>query len=334
VPENGFPDILETGIGSGPFKLERMNVRSTTVLVANDDYWGGEPGVAEIEILTIADIGAGIQALLTGQIDFSTDAMVKHLQFFEGDEDFVITQVPSGDWSGFVMLSDEPPFDNLALRQAMHLVVDRQEMVDLALEGAGTVSCDTPVMPGDQYHFTDDCPQDIADAQEKLAEAGYAEGLEIDLYTSDICADWMALAEIYQQQAALAGIDVNIVTVPADRFWTEAWLVQPFVMTCWEQRAAEQALNEFYRSGAPWNESHWSAPEFDALLDAARAEADFDMRRQHYLDAQSILHQEGGTIIPYFRNRIRIQKACVEGIPDMDVHFMDWTGITKPASCD
>ena len=75
-------------------------------------------------------------------------------------------------------------------------------------------------------------------------------------------------------------------------------------------------------------------PEFDALLDAARAETDFDTRRQHYLDAQQMLHEDGGTIIPYFSNLIRIQKSCVEGIPDMGVFFMEWTGITKPATCD
>ena len=334
IPEDGLEEILTTGRGSGPFKLERLDVIGTTILVANDDYWDGPPGLKAIEVYGIADVEAQTTALLAGQLDWLTMQTPEQAQRFEGNSDFVISQVPGGNWSGFVMRTDIPPFDNPELRDAMHYVVDRQEMVDLALSEAGTVSCDTAVMPGDPYQFQGDCPQDIEGAQAKLAEAGYADGFEVDLYTSDVCADWTALTEIYQQQAAEAGIDVNITTVSSDGFWTDAWMVQPFVMTCWNARGADAALNEIYRSGGAWNESFWNVPEFDALLDAARAEMDFDARRQYYLDAQQMLHEDGGTIIPYFQNLIRVQKNCVDGIPPLSDIWIDWTGITKDASCE
>jgi peptide/nickel transport system substrate-binding protein len=334
MPVDGLPDILETGMGSGPFILETLDLEGITVLVANDDYWGGPPGVAKVEITTIADTEARIQALLAGQLDFSNDAVYEQTLLFEGNDEFELTQIPGGNWSGFVMRTDIPPFDNVALRQAMHEVVDRQAMVDLALSGAGTVSCDTAVMPGDPYQLTCDDPQDIDMAKTKLEEAGYAGGFEVDLYTADVCSDWTALTEIYQQQAALADISVNIQTVSADGFWTEAWMVQPFVMTCWNERGADAALNEIFRSGGAWNESYWNVPEYDAMLDAASSEPDFDARRQHYLDAQTMLHEEGGTIIPYFANIFRVQKTCVENIPVIGQYWFDWEGITKPASCD
>jgi len=334
LPKDGLPGILETGMGSGPFKLEKLDVGGSTTLVANDDYWGGPPGVAKVVISMIADTEARIWALLAGQLDWSDDAILEQSLLFEGNDDFVVTQIPGGNWSGFVMRTDIPPFDNLALRQAMHYVVDRQAMVDLALSGAGTVSCDTAVMPGDPYQFQTDCPQDLDAAAAKLAEAGYEDGFEIDLYTADICSDFTALTEIFQQQAALAGIDVNITQVSSDGFWTEAWMVQPFVMTCWNERQADAALNEIYRSGGSWNESYWNVPAYDALLDAAASEPDFDARRQNYLDAQQMLHEEGGTIIPYFANVFRVQKDCVEGIAPIGQYWMDWDTITKPADCD
>jgi peptide/nickel transport system substrate-binding protein len=334
IPEDGLEDILTSGNGSGPFILETLDVEGITVLVANDDYWGGPPGVAAVEIWAIADQEAGIQALLAGQVDFSNSASLEQATLFEGNDDFVVSQIPSGNWSGFVMRTDIAPFDNLALRQAMHLVVDRQEMVDLALSGAGTVSCDSAVMPSDPYIFTTDCSQDIEGAIAKLEEAGYPDGIDVTLHTSDVLADWTPLAEIYQQQAALAGINVEIVQAPADGYYTAPWMVEPFVMTQWNERTADQALNEIYRSGGAWNESYWAVPEYDALLDAARAETDFDTRRGYYVDAQKMLHEEGGTIIPYWVNTIRIQKACVDGIPPIGEFFYDWTTITKPASCD
>ena len=335
MPENGLPEILETGMGSGPFKLETMDLEGITVLVANDDYWGGPPGVAGVEITTIADTEARMQALLAGQLDWNDDGVYEQTLLFEGNDEFDVTQIPGGSWSGFVMRTDIAPFDNLALRQAMHQVVDRQAMVDLALSGAGTVSCDTAVMPGDPYQLECDDPQDIEGAKASLVEAGHPEGFEIDLYTADVCADWTALTEIYQQQAALANITVNIKTVSSDGFWGgDVWMSEPFVMTCWSERGADAALNEIYRSGGSWNESFWNVPEYDALLDAASSEPDFDTRRQHYLDAQTMLHEDGGTIIPYFSNVFLIKKTCVENIPPIGAYWFDWDGITKPASCE
>ena len=335
IPEDGLEEILTTGRGSGPFKLERLDPIGTTILVANDDYWDGPPGLKAIEVYGIADSEAQTTALLAGQLDWNTLQSVEQAERFEGNPDFFVSQIPGGNWSGFVMRTDIPPFDNPELRDAMHLVVNRQDMVDLALSGAGTVSCDSAVMPGDPYVFTDCDPSpNVEAAQAALAAAGYADGFEIDLYTSDVCADWTALTEIYQQQAAEVGIDVNITTVSSDGFWTDAWMVQPFVMTCWNARGADAALNEIYRSGGAWNESFWNVAEYDALLDAARAETDFDTRRQHYLDAQQMLHEDGGTIIPYYQNLIRAQKTCVDGIPPLANIWIDWDGMTKDSSCD
>jgi peptide/nickel transport system substrate-binding protein len=335
LKEGSFPDILETGMGSGPFKLEKLDVEGVTVLVANDDYWDGPPGVAAIEVFTIADTEAAIQATQAGQIDFSIDLIADHIPLFEGNDEFVVDIIPTGNWSGFVMRTDIPPFDNLELRQAMHLVVDRQEMLDLALGGLGSISCDQGITPGDPY-LIPEClyEQDFEAAKAKLAEAGYADGFEIDLYTADVCSDWTALTEIFQQEAAQAGITVNIKNVSADGFWSEQWMVEPFVMTCWSERTTDQFLNEIYRGGGSWNESYWNVPEFDALLDSARAEMDFDTRRDYYLAAQEMLHLDGGTIIPYYSGMIRAAKTCVENLPDMGLFFADWNHVTKPSDCE
>ena len=336
LPKDGLPDILTTGIGSGPFKLEKLDVTGVTKVVANDDYWGGPPGLAGVDVYTIADVQSSLQALQSGQIDFG-QVTLPESELFQGNSDFVVTEIPSGNWSGFVMRTDIPPFDNLALRQAFHLVLDRQAMMDLVISGIGTLSCDTMVMPGDPYQLTmGDCTnweQDIEAAKAKLVEAGYPDGFEVDLYTSDMIAEWTPMAEVFQQQAALAGIKVNIVTAPAAGYYSDTWMVQPFVMTNWNERTADQALNEAYRSGGSWNESYWAVPEYDALLDSAASEPDFDARRQYYLDAQKMLHEEGGTIVPFFVNMIRVQKVCVENIPEMGLMQFVWAGITKSTDC-
>ena len=78
VPVDGLPGVLETGMGSGPFKLETLDVEGVTVLVANDDYWDGPPGVAAIEVYGIADVEAQVTALLSGQLDWQPLRMNSH----------------------------------------------------------------------------------------------------------------------------------------------------------------------------------------------------------------------------------------------------------------
>lgn len=331
-PEGAEEEILTTGRGSGPFTLEKLDVEGTTVLVANDDYWGGKPGVAQIEVLAIPDAEARTQALLAGQIDWE-DVTPQQAQLFEGNGDYNVEQIPTGDWSGLIMRTDSAPFDDVLVRRAMRLVADRQAMVDLVLDGAGSVSCDTPVMPGDQYKFDTDCSQNVEEAVALLAEAGYPDGIEVDLFTSDVCADFIPLAEVYQLQAAEAGITVNINQVPTDGYWTDAWMVEPFAMTCWGERPADQILNEAYRSGGSWNETYWNVEEYDGLLDAARQELDFDARRDNYLGAQELLWTDGGALIPYHNNALRVTRSCVDGIAPLGSLRINWLTITKPADC-
>lgn len=333
IPKDGMPAILETGNGTGPFKLEKLDVEGTTVLVANDDYWAGAPGVARAEVLTIPDSEARVQALLAGQIDWM-DVTSQQAQLFEGNDGYTVTEIPTGDWRALVMRTDTEPFDNANVRKALRLAADRQAMVDLILDGYGTVACDTPVMPSDQYRFETDCGQNVELAKELLAEAGYPDGIDITVYTADVYPSSIPLTEVYQQQAAEAGINVEIKQVPTDGYWTDTWMVEPFSMTGWGERPADQILNEAYRSGGNWNETYWNSEDYDTLLDAAREELDFDARREHYLAAQELLWEEGGAFIPYHLNQLRIVRACVTGIPDVNYLNISWHEVSKDASCD
>jgi peptide/nickel transport system substrate-binding protein len=105
-------------------------------------------------------------------------------------------------------------------------------------------------------------------------------------------------------------------------------------MTNWNERSAPQALNEIYRGGGSWNESYWNVPAFDELIDKAAAEPDAAKHQQYYLDAQKMLHEEGGTIIPFFQNISRISKACVTDIPETGLMQIVWSRINKPVDCN
>jgi len=329
VPADSAATIGDTGIGTGPFKLENLDVMGTTVLSANDDYWGGKPDAAGIELPALADSEARMLALQSGQIDLVFDVTSAQADLVANDESIDVLRTSSGGWAAFVMRTDTPPFDDVRVRQALRLVADRQQMIDLALNGAGTVTCDTPVAPNDAYRWEGDCPQDVEGAQALLAEAGYADGLDVTLFTSDSSKEQIPMAEVYQQQAAAGGINVTLEIAPSDSFWSDVWRVEPFVTTFWHGRPADEILNLNWRSTAAWNESYFQNPEFDRLLDEARTTLDFDTRREIYQEAQQMLYEEGGHLIPFHIDRFHVVSAALSGVPARDWQYIEWHTISK-----
>lgn len=317
IPEGSADTIATTGIGTGPFILVTLDPQGTTVLKANPDYWEGPPGVETIEIIGISDTQARVQALLAGQIDMLGygDLSGSQLALFENNPKFKVMSVPTGDWQAIVFRTDTWPFTDARVRKALRIATDRQAIIDLVLgPGGGVVACDNPVWSGDQYRAELDCPQQIDEAKRLLAEAGYPDGIEFNITTSDLRATWIDMVQVYQQQVAKAGIKVNLVKAPGDGYWGEVWMKETVVTTSWGQRPADQILNEAYRGGNPWNETYWNSEDFDKILDQARQELDFEKRKALYHRLQTILYEEGGSFIPFHVNQAVATTTRVSGL--------------------
>lgn len=314
------------GIGTGPFKLESFDPESTTELVANPEHWAGPPKLDRMIFTAIPDSEARNQAMLAGQIDYNSVTR-DQVALYEGNPDFTIQQFPGAGWFGIVFLTDEAPFTDPRVRKALRIAVDRQAMMNLLVgEGNGTLTCDHPVTSSDPFRAEIDCPQDIEGAKALLAEAGFPDGIDVEVYTADLEPGMVQFVEVYQQQAAAAGIRVNMKIAPSDGYWDDVWFYKNSV-TSWGQRTADQFLNEAWRTGADWNESHYANPEFDTLLDAARATLDFDKAREIYQAAQVMLYEDGGTFIPYQEDGRRVFSTKVTGFPPLNDEYINWREI-------
>lgn len=316
----------EIGVGTGPFQIEIFDPKNTTRLVAFDDYWEGKPKLAAIESIAIPESNGRIAALEAGELHFLGGMAPDESLAFVGRDDFAVQSIPTGDWRGIVFRTDISPFDDARVRKALRLVVDRQAMIDFITNGdAGAViACDSPVWTGDQYYDSATCEQDIEQAKALLAEAGYADGLEITLTTSDLDAYWRPMAEIYQFQAASAGIRVNIVEAPSDGYWNDVWMVEPAVTTAWLERSAGQVLAEAFLSTATYNETFWSNAQFDALLEQAGSTLDEDERVKIYGEVQQLLREEGGALIPFHLKRGRVMSSRLSGVDPVNRFAIAW----------
>jgi peptide/nickel transport system substrate-binding protein len=325
IPDGIGEKINTTGIGTGPFKLTQLAPEGVTTVVANLEYWAGKPGVAQVDIVGIADSEARTAALLADQIDYVEATSPDSVDLIKQKSDYKIYNLPSGGWPVFVMKTDEAPFDDNRVRMAMKLVVDREAMVTSVLKGYGKVAGDHPVWPGDQYYLDVKRPRDVAKAKALLAEAGYATGLEVTLYTSAIDENMIPMTVMYKEMAAEAGIIVTIQQEPADGYWNDIWMKKPFCCSSWGERTADQVLNEVFRSGATWNETFWQNAAFDGLLDQSRQELDEAKRKALYQQAQQLLADEGGAIIPFFTDGLSAAHARVKGV---DTRYFEYGNVT------
>ncbi len=324
IPTGSGDTVATTGVGTGPFIVESFDAQGTTVLVANEDYWEGPPRIARMEIIGIADGQARFQALLGSQIDLLRAISSQQSIMLSSSDKFKLQSIPTGNWRAMVFRTDMPPFDDRRVRKAVRLAADREALVQLILGGEGTVSCDTPVGPADQYRRDAECPQDIEGAKALLAEAGYPDGIEFDVHVTTLEPSWPALAEAYQQQAAPAGIKVNIVQVPTDGYWNDVWRKKAVAMTRWGERPADLILHEAYLSGAPWNDTYLADATYDGLLASARRELNFEKRRELYIQAQEHLWENGGSLIPYHVSSLVGTTARVSGLDPVINDAVRW----------
>ena len=137
------------------------------------------------------------------------------------------------------------------------------------------------------------------------------------------------MAAVYQNQASEAGIRVNIKQVPVDGYWSDTWMQESFVFTRWNQRPADQILNEAFRSGATWNETFWNNEKFDHQLDMARKEVDEAQRRMLYGKTQKMIYEEGGAIIPFHLNVNRVFSSKILELPSVKELFVRWQNVNK-----
>ncbi len=122
------------------------------------------------------------------------------------------------------------------------------------------------------------------------------------------------MAQLMKASADAAKIPFEIKKEPADGFWDNVWLKGDFVASYWGGRAAAtQMLSVAYSAGAPWNETHMKNEKFEKLLADAKGEIDEAKRKPYIWEAQKILYEDGGAIIPVFKDWLDAHQDKVGG---------------------
>jgi peptide/nickel transport system substrate-binding protein len=326
APDGGWDDFWSgdpaDAIGTGPWLLEEFIPDERIVLVPNPNYWQlGEDGsplpyMDKVIVTAGWDDAARLAALIGDEADDLApgDAIIEELQKYPDQ----IEIRSYNRWAApMVVRTDMEPFDDVRVRQALKLVIDREKMWEL-VNPLGYIGYDHWIDASDASYCpdtdADGRPQDIEQAKALLAEAGYPDGLEVELAVP--AGDFRTnLAQVYQEQAALAGITVKIVILPSSAFWDQ-WQQWPFSVTGWNSRIPATAnINLALRCGAAWTESFYCNEELDALLDQVDATVDVEERRELYCQIQKIMQDEGPYILPIWAAQFGATQSRVH-LPD------------------
>jgi peptide/nickel transport system substrate-binding protein len=318
VPEGATVEQMKEGqvAGTGPFSVEKFNISDPIrIFRKNPNYWKAGLPKAECIRITVAQEGlTAAIALQSGEADVVLSVDATSIPVLKEDQNVTLIETGAGTSMTYSMWIDTPPFDDVRVRKALKLVVDRQVLVDTVLLGFGEAGNDNPVPSSWPSAFTNTpLARDVDQAKALLAEAGYADGLSIDLYTSEGIPGMTKFAEAYRTMAADAGITVNLVVTPPDSYWDDVWLKKSFVTSGWSIRPPIEGLSVAYTKETDWNETHWKRDDFEALLGAARTELDATKRVEILKQAQQLLAEEGGVIVGLFIHQVAGMRAACSG---------------------
>ncbi|WP_371037165.1 ABC transporter substrate-binding protein [Rhodosalinus sp. FB01] len=298
-------------IGTGPYKIETFEPGVRVIGRRNDDYHVEDAAWFDtVEILSIVDPTARQNALMNGSVHLIDRVDPKTANLLGRAPNISILEKTGYLHYTFPMRVTMAPFDNYDLRMALKLSVKRQELVDKILMGYGRVGNDHPLSPAVPFHAEglnqrEFDPDQAAFHYKKSGHSG-----PIQLSASDAAfAGAVDAAQLVAASAAEAGITVEVVREPSDGYWSNVWNKKAWCACYWGGRpTADWMFSSAYVEDTEWNDTDWRTTEaaqtFNGIVDEARAELDQQKRAELYFEAQRLIHDDGGALVPMFANYI------------------------------
>jgi peptide/nickel transport system substrate-binding protein len=317
IVRDGTTDF-NAGIGTGPYKVKSFKPGVSTVGVRNDSYWKpGLPYLDQIELISISDNAARVNALLSGDVHLINSVDPRSTQRIASTPGYAVKETKSGLYSDLIMRRDNTITGNPDFVNGMKYLFDRDQIRTAVFRGYAVIGNDQPIPPGHRY-FNASLPQrkvDLDKAKFYFQKAGAIGTPLPPIYATPDANGSVEIAELMQQTGAKVGLNVTVNRVPADGYWSNHWMKHPLGFGSVNPRSSADVLfTQFFKSDAAWNESGWKNPKFDQLLLAARSETDDAKRKQMYGDMQVIVAGQGGIGIPAFISLLDANDQRLQGL--------------------
>lgn len=286
-------------IGTGWGELAEFELGKKCVVKKRPGYWKGDGMLDEVHYIDHGDdAAAAIAALQSKQVDGMWEVGPSQRVAVTKMDWIGLYDVTTAQTAVARMQPIHEQWKDPRVRKAMRMGIDPAKVVQVAVDGAGS--------PGEHHHVAPLHPEyaelppmyNPEGAKKLLAEAGFPNGFETELFCiAD--PEWESrAANNLAQQWKEIGVNVKVTVLPGAQYW-EIWDKEtaPFAQTAWTHRPlGVMVLGLAYRTGVPWNESKWSNAKFDELLGKAEGIVD-PVKRSEVTKEIEIIMQEEGPIV-------------------------------------
>lgn len=314
-PESVADGNRSQGIGSGPFRLRDARGGGYR-LVRNDDHWDGAPLLDAVEITSVADPAARLNAVRGNQADYALGVPASAARSAAGARDVAIRRGgPANSIAMTVELNAQvAPTRNPDVRLALKLLTDRQALVDTVLFGQGRVGNDLLGLGLSGY--ADDIPQrrrDVDRARSLLARAGVS---ELTLRAADLVPGIVDGADVLAEQAREAGLRITVDRADPSSYFTDfkRLLSTPAQGFYFVNRPPAVSISTYTGSAGTYNVSGIAGADYDRRLVDAQSTVDDQARRQKFVELQQYLHEQGGDLVWGFAEQLDGVRPGLDGV--------------------
>lgn len=310
-------DVSQVAMGTGPFKFVEYVPNTRVVLEKNPDYWEeGLPYLDGIEMIIASDDTARTAAVVTGTVDFIEYAPLRDIESLQQDPNIVLAGDSNTNirFIGF-NLSVEP-FDNLQVRQAIAMVVDRDAMLGPTVFGHGTP---TEVLFPPDFWATlqhEVRPADVEAARALMAEAGFADGFSTVITSWSQYSFLSNAAVVLQEQLRQIGIESELNLVENATMVEQVYTGKTYEITVTGESAyvdPNTLILPNFKSGESGNFVNYSNTDVDALIEQGIASTDQAERAGIYQQIQELLLADLPWINLFVANQYEAMRPNVMG---------------------
>jgi len=300
----GHPEELDQNpSGTGPFILVDYQKDAVIRYTANADYWEGKAKIDNLVFAITPDASVRFAKLKAGECQIMPYPNPADVKAMQADSSLNVMKQEGLNVGYLAFNTEKKPFDNKLVRQALNYAINKQAILDAVFQGAGQAA-KNPIPPT-MWSYNDDIKDyayDPAKAKQLLAEAGYKDGFETDIWAMPVQRPYnpnaQRMAELIQADWAAVGVKAKIVTYEWAEYLDRSKKGEhQSVLLGWtgDNGDPDNFLNQLLgcdaaKSGG--NRARWCDKNFDQLIIDAKRTSDVAKRTELYKKAQVVFKEE------------------------------------------
>ena len=295
-------DLNQAPVGTGPFQFVAYQKDAVIRYKANPDYWNGKQPIDDLVFAITTDNSVRMQKLKAGECHVAPYPNPADLEGLKADPNLQVMEQEGLNVGYLAYNTQQAPFDNVNVRKALNMAINKQAILDAVFQGAGKAA-KNPIPPT-MWSYNDaiqDDPYDPAAAKKMLEEAGVKD-LKMKVWAMPVARPYnpnaKRMAELIQADFAAVGVEVEVVSYEWGEYLKLSKDVKRdgAVLLGWTGDNGDPdnflAVLLSCSSVGGSNRAQWCNKEFDDLTNKAKAVSDIAERTKLYEEAQVVFKRE------------------------------------------